>query len=116
MTALRPSAAEERWLAAAEWLILRRRLFGCGIEEALEVASLLVVAAQVLNARSGWFDPATPLLLAVALAAAGIRLLNPLLVTAAPAERTEVAERSDNGNGLANAAAGRDLDELFREG
>jgi hypothetical protein len=114
MPALRPSAAEERWLAAAEWLILRRRLFGCGIEEALEVASLLVVAAQVLNARSGWFDPATPLLLA--LAAAGIRLLNPLLVTAAPAERTEVAERSDNGNGLANAAAGRDLDELFREG
>jgi hypothetical protein len=59
--------------ATAEWLILKRRLFGAGIEEALVVAGLGLMALQI--------DVHSALLIALALALAGLRLLNPLMIT-----------------------------------
>jgi hypothetical protein len=59
--------------AAAEWLILKRRLFGAGIEEALVVAGLGLMALQI--------SVHSALLIALALALAGLRLLNPLIIT-----------------------------------
>jgi hypothetical protein len=59
--------------AAAEWLILKRRLFGAGIEEALVVVGLGLMALQI--------DVHRALLIALVLALAGLRLLNPLIIT-----------------------------------
>jgi hypothetical protein len=36
-------------IALAEWLILRRRLYGSGIEEALELAGLLLIGYDLLT-------------------------------------------------------------------
>ena len=62
-------------LAAAEWLILQKRLFHAGIEEALWVGGILALALSL--------RPQAPLsssvVIALALGAAAIRLLNPLI-------------------------------------
>jgi hypothetical protein len=69
-------------LAAAEWLILRKRLFHAGIEEALWAAGSLAVALQLVEPNVG-SGVLVAFLAAVTLASAGIRLLNPLFVTLA---------------------------------
>jgi uncharacterized membrane protein len=65
----------------SEWLILERRLFWSGIEEALWIAGCVGLVAEFMDLlRSG---PRTPdlVLLAAAFLAAGLRLLNPLFTT-----------------------------------
>jgi len=69
-------------IAAAEWLILRRRHFASGIEEALEVAGLTMLAYECWS-RAGWTESMGARFLCVALAIAGLRLLNPLFTTLA---------------------------------
>jgi hypothetical protein len=64
-------------IAIAEWLILGRRHFWSGIEEALEVAGLIMLAFEWVSDgrwRPDWF-------VCVAFAIAGLRLLNPLFTT-----------------------------------
>jgi hypothetical protein len=73
------------WLAAlilvavAEWLILSKRLFACGIEEALELSGLILLAARILHAHGHVSDVEAASLITAAVGIAGIRLLNPLL-------------------------------------
>jgi len=69
-------------LAIAEWLIVRRRHFGSGIEEAFEVAGLAMLAYECWT-HVGPSESAGASLLGTALAIAGIRLLNPLFTTLA---------------------------------
>jgi hypothetical protein len=66
-------------ILAAEWLIRRKRLFGSGIEEALELSGILMIALQGLSSNASE-DIKFWLLAGVALLVAGIRLLNPLFV------------------------------------
>jgi hypothetical protein len=68
-------------LAAAEWLIVRRRLFAVGIEEALEVAGMLLIALQLVDQIGDLSGIRASLLIATVLLAAGVRLLNPLFTT-----------------------------------
>jgi hypothetical protein len=70
-------------VAAAEWLILKRRLFGAGIEEALNVAGLGLIALQIADPMGSSSGIQSALLLALAFALAGFRLLNPLVITLA---------------------------------
>jgi hypothetical protein len=69
-------------LAAAEWLILGRRHFWSGIEEALEVMGLSMLSYQCWI-HIGRSESTGAFLLATALAIAGLRLLNPLFTTLA---------------------------------
>lgn len=69
-------------LAIAEWLIVSRRHFGSGIEEAFEVAGLAMLAYECWT-HVGPTESAGAYLLGTALAIAGIRLLNPLFTTLA---------------------------------
>ena len=73
-------AAGVTLLAAAEWLILRKRLFHAGVEEALWTGGLLLLAAQFLP-RNG--SHVIPVAIALVLAVAALRLLNPLLLALA---------------------------------
>jgi len=68
-------------IVAAEWLILDKHLFGAGIEEALEVSGLLMIALQIVDPFFSSSAVRAPLLIALAFAAAGFRLLNPLFIT-----------------------------------
>jgi len=65
-------------VAAAEWLVTRRRFFGVGVEEAFEAAGLLLIAFQWADNSSGSH---ASLLIALALGVAGLRLLSPFLCT-----------------------------------
>jgi uncharacterized membrane protein YgcG len=67
-------------IAVAEWLIVARRHFWSGIEEALEVAGLTMLAFECWN-RGGWSESVGVGLVGAALASAGLRLLNPLFTT-----------------------------------
>jgi hypothetical protein len=67
-------------LVAAEWLILRKRLFHAGVEEALWTGGILVLTVHF--APSGG-DQGLSVAIALALAAAAMRLLNPFLLTLA---------------------------------
>jgi hypothetical protein len=69
-------------LAIAEWLIVSRRQFWSGIEEALEVAGLAMLAYECWT-HLGSRVAAGEYLLAAALAIAGMRLLNALFTTLA---------------------------------
>jgi hypothetical protein len=67
-------------LVAAEWLILRKRLFHAGVEEALWAGGLVVLAVHFVPSsaeRGLWVA------IALALALAAARLLNPFLLTLA---------------------------------
>jgi hypothetical protein len=66
-------------LAAAEWLILRKRLFHAGVEEAVWTGGSLLLVAYFVP--SG--DRSISVAVALLLAAAAIRLLNPFLLTLA---------------------------------
>jgi hypothetical protein len=67
-------------VAVAEWLILARRHFWSGIEEALEVAGLTMLAFECWSC-AGWSESVGALFVCAALAVAGLRLLNPLFTT-----------------------------------
>ena len=69
-------------IAAAEWLILARRHFWSGIEEALEVAGLTMLAFEGWS-HTAWSASAGERFACAALAIAGLRLLNPLFTTMA---------------------------------
>lgn len=74
------------WLAAlilgavAEWLVIKRRLYGAGIEEALELAALLLIVFGITESIGYSHDVVIELLMAAALLVAGIRFLNPLFI------------------------------------
>lgn len=68
-------------IAVAEWLILSRRHFWSGIEEALTVAGLTMLAFECLR-HVGWSSESTAArFVGIAFAIAGVRLLNPLFTT-----------------------------------
>jgi hypothetical protein len=69
-------------IAVAEWLILSRRHFWSGIEEALGVAGLTMLAFECWS-QAGWSESTGARFVCVALAIAGLRLLNPLFTTLA---------------------------------
>lgn len=71
-------------LIAAEWLVLRKHLFHAGIEEALWAAGLLAVVLQVMQ-PSADLAVRYAALVALGLAIAGFRLLNPLFIALAAA-------------------------------
>ncbi len=71
-------AAGVTLLAAAEWLILRKHLFHAGFEEALWTGGLLAISLHFATGNLGW-----SVAVALAFALAGIRLLNPFLLTLA---------------------------------
>jgi uncharacterized membrane protein YgcG len=68
--------------AVAEWLILSRRHFWSGIEEALGVAGLTMLAFECWN-RAGWAESLGARFVCAALVIAGLRMLNPLFTTLA---------------------------------
>jgi hypothetical protein len=70
-------------IASAEWLIGRHRTFCSGIEEALWLAGVLIVAFELMGQVSISKAVFETLLLAAALTVAGLRLLNPLFTTLA---------------------------------
>jgi hypothetical protein len=73
-------AAGVALLVAAEWLILRKRLFHAGVEEALWAGGLVVLTVHFVPSsadRGLWVG------IALALAVAAMRLLNPFLLTLA---------------------------------
>jgi|SRR5581483_2488952 len=69
-------------IAVAEWLILCRRHFWSGIEEALGAAGLTMLAFESWS-QVGWSASTGSRFICIALAIAGLRLLNPLFTTLA---------------------------------
>jgi hypothetical protein len=67
----------------AETLIVRRHLFGAGLEEALEIAGLILMLVQVLDATNTYSEAMISLWVAMVFALVGARLLNPLFITIA---------------------------------
>jgi hypothetical protein len=70
-------------IVVAEMLIAQRRLFGGGIEEALEITGLMLIVAQVMDSIHAYDAAMFSLWVAIVLALAGARLLNALFVTLA---------------------------------
>jgi hypothetical protein len=68
-------------VAAGEWLILKRHLFGAGIEEALDVAGWGLMTLQIADPFTDSSGVHSALLIALALGLVGLRLLNPLITT-----------------------------------
>jgi hypothetical protein len=68
-------------VAAAEGLVMRRRFFGAGIEEALEMCGLLMLVFQTQSHTSDPSGVRMSLLAAAALAIVGFRFLNPFFIT-----------------------------------
>ena len=67
-------------LLAAEWLILHKRSFHAGVEEALWTGGLLLLTVQFLPSSG---DRGMSITVALVLAVAAMRLLNPFLLTLA---------------------------------
>ena len=65
-------------LALAEWLIRRRRLFACGVEEALAISGLLSLGYDLLLSHSGFATGPIIWLITGAFGAAALRLRNAL--------------------------------------
>ena len=82
-------AAGVTLLVAAEWLILRKHLFHAGVEEALWTLGLLLLAVHLVPASG---DLGMSVTVALVLAAAAIRLLNPFLLTLACAAASVAIE------------------------
>jgi uncharacterized membrane protein YgcG len=79
----RPAATLGAGLAligAAEWLMLRKRLYHAGVEEALWSGGSLALAVHFLPSIG---DKGLSITIALVLAAAAMRLLNPFLLTLA---------------------------------
>jgi len=73
-------AAGMTLLVAAEWLILRMRLFHAGVEEALWTGGILALTAHFVPSSGDW---GLAVAVALVLALAAMRLLNPFLLTLA---------------------------------
>jgi hypothetical protein len=73
-------AAGVTLLVAAEWLMLRKRLFHAGVEEALWIGGLLLLTIHFLPSSG---DRGMSVAVALVLAVAAMRLLNPFLLTLA---------------------------------
>ena len=73
-------AAGVTLLVAAEWLILRKRLFHAGVEEALWTGGLLVLAVHFVPSSA---ERGLSAAIALTLAVSAMRLLNPFLLTLA---------------------------------
>src|ERR1700751_5140213 len=86
-------------IAAAEWLIVARRHFWSGIEEALKVAGLIMVAFECWS-RAGWSESVGARFVCAALAIAGLRLLNPLFTTLAALALVLALDAPPLGSGL----------------
>jgi len=86
-------------IAVAEWLILSRRHFWSGIEEALGVAGLTMLAFECWS-RVGWSESAGARFVCAALAIAGLRLLNPLFTTLAVLAFVVALDAPPLGSGL----------------
>jgi hypothetical protein len=85
-------------VVAAEWLIRQRRLFASGLEEALEIAGLLLIVFDVLSRSGLWDGGKAALLIASAFAIAGVRLLNPLFTTLAAVALSFAVEFATGGH------------------
>jgi hypothetical protein len=86
-------------IAVAEWLILSRRHFWSGIEEALDVAGLTMLAFERWS-HIGWSQSAGARFVCAALAIAGLRLLNPLFTTLAVLAFIPALDAPPLGSGL----------------
>jgi len=73
-------AAGVTLLVVAEWLMLRKRLFHAGVEEALWTGGLLLLTIHFLPSSG---DRGMSVAVALVLAVAAMRLLNPFLLTPA---------------------------------
>jgi hypothetical protein len=87
-------------LAMAEWLIVNRRYFWSGIEEALEIAGLLMLFYECWIHMSLKVSAGAYLLGGAAFAIAGMRLLNPLFTTLAALAFVLALKTSALGAGL----------------
>jgi hypothetical protein len=74
-------------VAAAEYLIRTRRMFACGIDEALWLSGAAGLTFQLLDTL-GVTDDAWPWIITVAALAAGMRLLNPWMIAIAAISST----------------------------
>jgi hypothetical protein len=70
-------------VAAGEWLIISRRLVFSGIEEAFELAGLLMLSFEMIDALGSSSEALIALFAGCAFAVAGFRLLSPFLSTVA---------------------------------
>lgn len=70
-------------IVAGETLITKRKFFGVGIEEGLEVTGLILIIAQVMDSTDTYNETTLSLWIAIGMALVGIRLLNALITTAA---------------------------------
>jgi hypothetical protein len=73
-------AAGVTMLVAAEWLILRKRLFHAGVEEALWTGGLLLLTIHFIPSNG---ERGLSVAITLVLALAAMRLLNPFLMTLA---------------------------------
>jgi hypothetical protein len=73
-------AAGVTLLVAAEWLILRKRLFHAGVEEALWTGGLLMLTVHFVPSNG---ERGLSVAIALTLTVAAMRLLNPFLLTLA---------------------------------
>jgi hypothetical protein len=87
-------------IAVAEWLIIARRHFWSGIEEALEVAGLTMLAFECWS-RAGWSESVGARFVCAALVIAGLRLLNPLFTTLSALTLVLALDAPPLGSGLA---------------
>jgi hypothetical protein len=70
-------------IGVGEWLVVRKRLFASGIEEALIVMGLMLIVLQLSDWVGGSHDVMIAALIAAAFMLGGWRLLNPLFTTLA---------------------------------
>ncbi|MEP6885502.1 MAG: hypothetical protein ABJC66_12200 [Gammaproteobacteria bacterium] len=70
-------------IALAEWLVMARHFFNAGVEEALELAGLVLMVIWTADLTGYLHETAYALLAAAALMLAGARFLNPLFTTLA---------------------------------
>jgi hypothetical protein len=68
-------------VGVAEWLVVKRRLLGAGVEEAFELAGLLLIAFEFVDVQRDPSSVRISLLITTMLLVAGLRLLNPLFIT-----------------------------------
>ncbi len=92
-------------LAVAEWLILGRRYFGSGIEEALEAAGLAALGYEC-SSRLSHSEHLGAAFLGTAFAIAGFRLLSPVFTTLSALAFVLAVDLPPQGSGLACYAIG----------
>lgn len=86
-------------IAVAEWLILSRRHFWSGIEEALGAAGFIMLALECWS-RAGWSESAGAWFVCAGFTITGLRLLNPLFTTLATLAFVQALGASPLASGL----------------